>query len=383
MDSYLVLGHHILRDGRRRGDRTGTGTKSIRSAKLVFDMQKGFPLPTTKVVHLEKVFRELKWILMGESNMAYLEEHGCGFIWRNWSLSEPVTQMVRYADWRRLKVLKDDYPEAYAIWQSEGYEKRSIKEGHAFMDKYEVPTHWEKVLIPAGETNAPYGPAWRKWQGRNGEEIDQIQYLLDTLRTNPFSRRILLSAWDPANLPDETISPQENIKNGKPCLTPCHWAIEMYTDEMTVDERINWLVERNPMAWDKWVDAGNLKQDELLDKFLDDRGVPKHFLDLKWHQRSVDFCVGLPYNIASYGMLLMMFATTLNMVPRELELDGTNVHIYNNHVEGFAQQFSRAPRELPRLEVVNKRERLEDYEWEDFVLSGYNPHPFIKYDVSI
>lgn len=383
MDNYLLLGHQIMRDGRKRGDRTGTGTKSIRSAKLVFDMRKGFPLVTTKKVNLEYVFRELKWILLGRSDVQYLEEHGCGFIWRDWSLSEPVIEMVRYADWQRLEVLKRDYPEAHAVWVNEGYATLPVAEGHAFMDTHGVPTHWERVKIPAGETNAPYGPAWRKWKGRDGKEIDQIQYLLDTLRTNPSSRRILLSAWDPANLPDESISPQENIKQGRPCLTPCHWAIEMYTDELTPDERVNWLVERNPFAWDKWVDAGNLKQDEKLDEFLDSHGVPKHFLDLKWHQRSCDWAIGIPYNIASYGLLLLMFANTLNMIPRELELDGTNVHLYSNHVEGFVQQFSRSPRELPTVELINKRDRLEDYEWEDLVLSGYDPHAFIKYEVSV
>lgn len=383
MDNYLLLGHDILKNGRQRGDRTGTGTKSIRSAKLVFDMSKGFPLPTTKKVNLESVFVELNWILLGRSDMAFLEERGCGFIWRNWSLSEPVTEMVRYDNFGRLKLLRTEHPDHYAVWKEQGFDNRPHEEGHAFMNEHGIPREWEKVLIPAGETNAPYGPAWRKWKGRDGKTIDQIQYLLDTLRTNPSSRRILLSAWDPANLPDESISPQENIKQGKPCLTPCHWAIEMYTDELTVDERVSWFAERNPLAWDKWVDAGNLRQDERLDQFLDDHGVPKHFLDLKWHQRSVDVCVGLPYNIASYGMLLMMFATTLNMVPRELELDGTNLHIYNNHVAGFAQQFSRSPRELPQLEIINKRDKLEDYVWEDFVLSNYHPHAFIKYDVSI
>lgn len=383
MDSYLLLGHQILKQGRQRGDRTGTGTKSIRSAKLVFNMQDGFPLLTTKKVNLEYVFRELSWILQGRSDMAYLEEHNCGFIWRNWSLSEPVMEEIRYADWQRLELLKTEHPALYEQFVAAGLDKRPTSEGHAFMTEHGIPTHYERVKIPAGETNAPYGPAWRKWKGRDGKEIDQIKYLLDTLRTNPSSRRILLSAWDPANLPDESISPQANIANGKPCLTPCHWAIEMYTDEMTVDERINWLVERNPMAWDKWVDNDEVNAEGALEKFLDDRGVPKHFLDLKWHQRSIDFCVGLPFNIASYGMLLMMFATTLNMVPRELELDGTNVHIYLDHIAGFTQQFSRSPRPLPQLEIINKRDRLEDYEWGDFVLSGYDPHPFIKYDVSI
>lgn len=719
MDNYLLLGHQIMREGRKRGDRTGTGTKSIRSAKLVFDMRKGFPLVTTKKVNLEYVFRELKWILLGRSDVQYLEEHGCGFIWRDWSLSEPVMEEIRYADWQRLEVLERDYPEAYAVWVEEGYAKRPVAEGHAFMDKHDVPTHWERVKIPAGETNAPYGPRWRKWKGRDGKTYDQIAYVLDLLRTNPESRRILISTWDPADMPDESISPQANIANGKPCLTPCfvpgslvltpygyapietlqaddvvitgsgnqqsinrvwvtphdgevlsikvayqkptidcttnhpflvkdrgyveagqlkvgdlvailkpktfsepftyyytqrhgnsicqksrtfstndyytfgyfvgngwvsdfmdriafaipnskkddilprirdtikvtekpncgvnvtsyqtsskmwwpvfnefgrgalnkcipewilnapddcldaflegyrdadgckgksgsdvfttvssslayglqrlyarkgvvariylqkrppttmiegrivnqndtylvevpktntlhhviheesyvwvpvesinkyqytgdvynldvgtdhtyvvqnivnhncHWSVEFYTDLMTTEERVSWLVERNPLAWDKWVDNDEANAEGALEIYLDMHNVPKRYLDLKWHQRSVDFCVGLSYNIASYGMLLMMFATTLNMVPRELEFDGTNVHIYSDHIPGFTQQFSRAPRPSPHLEIITKRDRLEDYEWGDFLLTGYHPHPFIKYEVSV
>lgn len=383
MDNYLLLGHQIMREGRKRGDRTGTGTKSIRSAKLVFDMRKGFPLVTTKKVNLEYVFRELKWILLGRSDVQYLEEHGCGFIWRDWSLSEPVMEEIRYADWQRLEVLERDYPEAYAVWVEEGYAKRPVAEGHAFMDKHGVPTHRERIKIPAGETNAPYGPRMRAWKTRDGKTVDQIEYTLDLLRNKPESRRILISLWDPADMPDESISPQENIANGKPCLTPCHHLIEFYSDEMTIDERIGWFTERNPMAWDKWVDNDDVEGKGSVTQFLDDHGAPKRFLDLKFSLRSSDFCVGLPYNIASYGMMLMMYATTLNMVPRELEFNGTNVHIYSDHIPGFTQQFSRAPRPSPHLEIITKRDRLEDYEWGDFLLTGYHPHPFIKYEVSV
>jgi len=383
MDNYLLLGHRLLKEGRRRGDRTGTGTRSVRSANLVFDMQKGFPLVTTKKVNLEYVFHELKWILLGLSDVQFLEERGCGFIWRDWSLSEPVIEEVLYANWQRLELLQKEFPDAYAIWKAEGWDKKPLAEGHGFMTAQGVPTHWQRVKIPAGETNAPYGPRWRNWKGRDGKTYDQIAYVLDLLRTNPESRRILISTWDPADMPDESISPQANIQQGKPCLTPCHHLVEFYTDLMTVEERVSWLAERNPLLWDKWVNNDEVDAEGALLAFLDKHSVPERYLDLKFTMRSSDVAIGLPYNIASYGMLLMMFATTLNMVPRELEYSGTNVHLYENHIAGFTQQFSRAPRTLPQLEVVNKRERLEDYEWEDFCLTGYQPHPFIKYDVSV
>lgn len=384
MNNYLLLCDRIMRFGRKRGDRTGTGTRSIRSANLVWDLREGFPLVTTKKVNLQSVFHELAWILSGDTNVEYLRKNNCAFIWEPWSLSEPVTKRKTLSNPDRLDWLRKNRPDLYAVWNEERLYQAATSKGVAFLDQHEVPTAIDYVTIPAGETNAPYGPAWRRWKGRDGETIDQIQYLLDTLRTNPESRRILLSAWDPANLPDESISPQENVKQGKPCLTPCHWAIELYTDAMTPAERISWLVERNPLLWDKWVKNDEADPDgELLAKFLDTHEVPKHFLDLKWHQRSVDAAIGLPFNIASYALLLTMFAKTLGMEARELEFDGTNVHIYENHLPGIVQQFSRTPRQLPSLTLLNKRERLEDYVWEDVALTHYDPHPFIKFEVSV
>jgi len=380
-NKYLTLGHHILREGRSRGDRTGTGTKSIRSAKLVFDMREGFPLPTTKKVNLESVFHELKWILLGRTDVQFLEERKCGFIWRAWSITEPVLRVKRLSGYEQVRWLRENNPEAYALWVDGKYEQQAEEAGKAFMRQHNVPTEIDIVDMPAGETNAPYGPRMRAWKARDGSTVDQVEYTLDLLRHNPESRRIMISLWDPADMPDESISPQDNVRNGKPCLTPCHWAIEFYTDELTHVERVQWLVDNNPHIWDKWVKENG--DEHQLDAFLEQHNVPTRYLDLKWHQRSVDFCVGLPYNIASYGLMLLMYAKTLNMIPRELEFDGTNVHVYKNHTEGLVQQFSRTPRELPIVEIVNKHDRLEDYEWEDIAVAAYDPHPFIKFDVAV
>lgn len=383
MDNYLLLGHRILRDGRRRGDRTGTGTRSIRSATLIWDLREGFPLMTTKSVNLQSVFHELAWILKGETNIQYLVDNNCGFIWRPWSVTEDVIEETPLTNPDRLFWLRVNNPVAHAKWLELKLFARPVAEGEAYLDQLDVPRTRTVVKVKAGETNAPYGPNWRRWKGRNGEVIDQIEYMLNLLRTNPESRRILLSAWDPANLPDESVSPQENIKQGNPCLTPCHHLVEFYTDKLTTDERVLWLTTNNPFIWDKWVKAVKLNEDAQLDQFLDEHGVPERFLDLKFTMRSSDVCLGLPYNIASYGMLLLMFAKTLNMIPRELEYNGTNVHMYENHIEKFAQQFSRSPRPLPTLTLTTKHDRVEDYEWGDFELHGYEPHEFIKYEVSV
>lgn len=383
MDNYLLLGHRILRDGRRRGDRTGTGTRSIRSATLIWDLREGFPLMTTKSVNLKSVFHELAWILKGETNIQYLVDNNCGFIWRPWSVTEDVVEETPLSNPDRLFWLRVNNPVAHAKWLESKIFAQPVAVGEAYLDQHEVPRVRTVVKVKAGETNAPYGPNWRRWKGRNGEVIDQIEYMLNLLRTNPESRRILLSAWDPANLPDESVSPQENVKQGKSCLTPCHHLVEFYTDKLTMDERVLWLTTNNPFIWDKWVKTFKANEDEKLDQFLDAHDIPKYFLDLKFAMRSSDVCLGLPYNIASYGMLLLMFAKTLNMIPRELEYNGTNVHIYENHIEKFEQQFTRSPRPLPTLALNTKHDRVEDYEWENFELHGYEPHEFIKYEVSV
>lgn len=379
MRQYLDGMRYILEKGSVRGDRTKVGTRSVFTMTQSYDLREGFPLVTSKSVKLELIIKELTSFLSGDPDMPGIT------IWDDWRVKEEISREVpmenheRLETWCKLSDLKHEV----AMQQLNGM--GTAKAGHEFLDQQGVPRKRKEVLVEEGALNAPYGPAWRAWKGRHGEVYDQIAYLLDTLKNNPTSRRMLLSAWDPANMPDESISPQDNVIGGKPCLTPCHWAFELYVDEVPTDERMAWCKKNHPERHD--LIETLLTYPEYnggdLDDLLDSHDVPKYYLDLKWHQRSVDYCVGLPFNIASYAVLQHMFAATANMIPRQLVGDLTNVHIYSFHLEKAVMQASRTPRELPTLTVLNTHEKLEDYTLEDFKLEGYDPHPFIKYERAV
>jgi len=383
MRQYLDGVRYIFENGSQRGDRTGVGTLSVFSMKQTYDLRQGFPLVTSKKVRFDFIVHELISFLAGNPDMPGIS------IWDDWRVKEEISREIpmdnheRLTAWCELSDLKRPVAEAQLNGMG------SAKAGHAFLDQQGVPRTKKVVLVPEGALNAPYGPAWRAWKGRNGEVHDQIGYLLNMLKTNPTSRRMVLSAWDPANMPDESISPQDNVIGGKPCLTPCHWAFELYTDEIPVEDRIDWIEANAPSAWEDYNDRSHRGQwlgdtdDKRLIEFMDDANVPKYYLDLKYHQRSCDYMVGVPYNIASYAVLQHMFAGAANMIPRMLEADMTNVHIYNFHKEKAIMQASRTPRELPTLTVLNPHDKLEDYKLEDFKLEGYDPHPFIKYERAV
>jgi thymidylate synthase len=380
MRQYLDGIRYIFENGSQRGDRTGVGTLSVFSMKQTYDLRQGFPLVTSKKVRFDYIVEELVSFLSGNPDMP-----GIG-IWDDWRVKEEISREVpmdnaeRLTAWCELSDLKRPVAEAQLNGMG------SVKAGHAFLDQQGVPRNKKEVLVAEGALNAPYGPAWRAWRGRNGQVYDQIDYLLTMLKTNPTSRRMVLSAWDPANMPDESISPQDNIIGGRPCLTPCHWAFELYTDEIPQEERIEWCKKNYP---DRWDDIDTLLSypeytpSDDMDSLLGLHDVPKYYLDLKYHQRSCDYMVGVPYNIASYAVLQHMFATTANMIPRMLEADMTNVHIYSFHKENAIMQASRTPREMPTLKVLNQHSRLEDYTLDDFEITGYDPHPFIKYERAV
>jgi len=387
---YLDLMHHILTTGRDRGDRTGVGTRSIFSARLIHDMRKGFPLLTTKKMRWDWIWLELEWFLRGDSDITFLKENGVS-IWDDWALPNDVLRERELSNYERLSLYCERTGMVRTQAQAMLHQIGSEEKGHLFLDQCGIPRCADEVLVKAGSLNSPYGPAWRHWKGRGGKEYDQIAYVLNLLRTNPESRRMVVSCWDPANMPDESISPQDNVINGKPALTPCHYGFELYTEELTFDERLDWLscealetyseyqqyVKSIVGRLDVHVDTPTYMA--LLGKWFDTHNVPKRFLDLKWHQRSNDFLLGDPYNLASYAFLLTIFAKTVNMIPRMLEGDLTNVHIYRPHMEGAIQQYSRTPRDLPELIVNVTHDKLEDYRLSDFELVGYNPHPFIRF----
>jgi thymidylate synthase len=271
---YHKLLDNILKYGKKKTDRTGTGTTSIFDYKIKFDMAQGFPLITTKRLHTKSIIHELLWFLKGSTNTKYLKENGVT-IWDEWADKNGDLGPIYGKQWRR--------------WVTSGFNKQSIldKESGNFV-------------------------------------IDQISNIINELKENPDSRRLMVSAWNVGEL-------------DQMALPPCHWAFELYTEELTLKERTEIYRDRQP--------GNNMKSEvdnwDYEHKFFDNQNIPKRRLHLKWHQRSVDTFLGLPFNIASYALLLHMFAQQTNMVPGTLVGDLTNVHIYDNHMEYVKKQLAR------------------------------------------
>lgn len=277
MHQYLSLLDKILSEGHRKADRTGSGTLSIFGHQMRFDLNQGFPLVTTKKIHLKSIIHELLWFLQGDTNLAYLHEHQVN-IWNEWADAD------------------DD-------------------------------------LGPV------YGRQWRSWPSADGRHIDQIQQLLSQLKSNPNSRRMLVSAWNVADLPDEGISPQANVAAGKMALAPCHALFQFYV----ADGR----------------------------------------LSCQLYQRSCDTFLGLPFNIASYALLMHMVAQQTGLDVGDFVWTGGDVHLYLNHLEQARLQLSRSPLPLPTLAFKRKPPSLFDYRYEDFAVLNYQAHEHIKAAISI
>ena len=274
MKIYQDLLRHILANGYSKDDRTGTGTTSVFGYQMRFDLNEGFPLVTTKKIHLKSVIYELLWFLKGDTNIGYLNEHGVR-IWNEW------------AD-------------------------------------------------PNGDLGPVYGAQWRNW---NGEAIDQLKAVVDTLKHNPESRRIIVSAWNPSVLPDTRKSFAENVANGKAALPPCHALFQFY--------------------------------------------VADGKLSCQLYQRSADVFLGVPFNIASYALLTMMLAQVCDLQLGDFVHTFGDVHIYNNHREQVALELSRTPRPLPTMHLNPAVKDLFAFDYTDFRLEGYDPYPTIKAAVAV
>jgi thymidylate synthase len=277
MKNYLELLDKLLTEGTQKSDRTGNGTLSIFGHQMRFDLAAGFPLITTKKVHLKSIIHELLWFLNGDTNNNLLEEKGVS-IWREWADEN-------------------------------------------------------------GELGAIYGKQWRSWEIPNGETIDQIFQVIEQLKTNPNSRRIIVSAWNVADLPDEKISPQENVKNGKMALAPCHAFFQFY--------------------------------------------VANNKLSCQLYQRSCDTFIGVPFNIASYALLTMMIAQQCDLELGEFVWTGGDVHLYLNHQEQAKIQLKRTPRTLPTMKIKRKPASIFDYTYDDFELIGYDADTHISAPIAI
>ena len=264
MQQYLDLLQYILDNGVEKSDRTGTGTKSCFGYQMRFDLQQGFPLVTTKKLHLKSIIYELLWFLKGETNIAYLKEHGVS-IWNEWANEN-------------------------------------------------------------GELGPVYGKQWRSWEGADGKIVDQVSDLIKQIKENPDSRRLIVSAWNVADLP-------------KMALMPCHALFQFY--------------------------------------------VANGKLSCQLYQRSADVFLGVPFNIASYALLTMMIAQVCDLEPGEFIHTFGDVHIYNNHMEQVNLQLSRKPFPLPTLKLNPSVKNIFDFTFEDFTLENYQSHPAIKAPVAV
>ncbi|MBC7643183.1 MAG: thymidylate synthase [Flavobacterium sp.] len=283
MKQYHDLVKHVLEHGNQKGDRTGTGTKSVFGYQMRFDLSKGFPMVTTKKLHLKSIVYELLWFLKGETNIEYLKQNNVK-IWDDWADEN-------------------------------------------------------------GELGPVYGHQWRNW---NSEEIDQITELIETLKTNPNSRRMLVSAWNPSVLPDTTKSFSENVANGKVALPPCHAFFQFYV----------------------------CPPDKI-------KGQTKGKLSCQLYQRSADIFLGVPFNIASYALLTMMIAQVCDLETGDFIHTFGDAHIYNNHFEQLELQLSRDCKPLPQMILNPKVKNIFDFTFDDFKLVGYEPHPHIKGVVAV
>lgn len=317
MQQYLGLLKHILENGTEKTDRTGTGTKSVFGYQMRFDLQKGFPLVTTKKVHLKSIIHELLWFLKGETNIAYLKENGVR-IWDEWADEN-------------------------------------------------------------GELGPVYGKQWRSWEGKDGKVVDQIADLIQQIKKNPDSRRLIISAWNVADLPEMA-------------LMPCHTMFQFYVsppqpyfiDGVRIHEAE--ITETSNGAYTIKGNDGNGLNFSLsvgeteAERFLKAR---RSRLSCQLYQRSADVFLGVPFNIASYALLTMMIAQVCDLEPGEFVHTFGDVHIYNNHLEQVNLQLSREPFPLPQMKLNPAVKDIFGFQFEDFTLENYQCHPAIKAPVAV
>ena len=277
MKQYLDLMRLVRDTGTQKGDRTGTGTLSIFGHQMRFDLQQGFPMVTTKKLHLRSIIHELLWFLKGDTNTQYLKDNGVK-IWDEWADS-------------------------------------------------------------SGELGPVYGKQWRSWPTPDGRYVDQIEDVVTQLKSNPYSRRIIVSAWNVAELPDETISPQANVAQNKMALAPCHAFFQFY--------------------------------------------VADGKLSCQLYQRSADIFLGVPFNIASYALLTMMMAQVTGLEAGDFIHTLGDAHLYSNHLDQVAEQLSRSTYDLPSMKINPDVQDIFSFKYDDFELINYQSHPSIKAPIAI
>jgi thymidylate synthase len=277
MKQYLDLMRHVLEHGHKKSDRTGTGTISVFGYQMRFDLTAGFPLVTTKKCHLRSIIHELLWFLKGDTNIQYLKDNKVS-IWDEWATEQ-------------------------------------------------------------GDLGPVYGAQWRSWQTPDGRVIDQISQLIHDIKTNPDSRRLIVSGWNPAVLPDTKFSPKDNAAMGKQALPPCHTLFQFYVHDGK--------------------------------------------LSCQLYQRSADIFLGVPFNIASYALLTMMVAQVCDLTPGDFVHTFGDAHLYSNHMDQVNEQLSRTPHPLPQMKLNPAVKDIFGFHIDDFELVNYLAHPAIKAPIAI
>ena len=345
-EDYKGLLGSCLYNGIEKTDRTGTGTLSVFGRQIKHRMEDGFPLLTTKKMPFKTIVTELLWFLRGDTNIKYLVQNGCN-IWTGDAYKH--------------------YMKTYEIESRESGGKNYLEQLHMLsnltMDEFTERIKTDDEFAKRwGELGPIYGKQWRNWNGDNfiygdlKNGIDQIQNLINELKTNPDSRRLMVSAWNVGELDKMT-------------LPPCHYGFQVYTRKLSREERMKILSKTQPVqSWE-----GYMKKD------LDAVNIPTRAISLMWNQRSVDTFLGLPFNIASYATLLIMLGKEVNMMPDYLIGSLGDVHLYKNHIEQAKELITRTPYKLPKLEITNCNIQNGEFDYE---LIGYQSHPTIKAPLS-
>lgn len=355
--AYLALMADIMENGRDKGDRTGTGTRSVFGRQLRFNLQEGFPLLTTKKVFIKGIKAELLWFLEGSTDNNRLNELGAK-IWDMWALDNGDLGPIYGKQWRRWAT-----PDIDAATERLRMIDTILK---VATESHPLDVSMESLSSARTMIQDILNVDFTK-------SVDQVKDVIDTLRSKPNSRRIIVSGWNVADLPSEHYSPKENVERGKAALPACHTMFQFISEELTLEERID-------IARSRGLDVRNLHSDS--DQELAFLGIPVRKLSCQLYQRSADYLAGVPFNIASYAILTEMIAQVTGHVAGDFVWTGGDVHIYSNHFEQAKEQLSREPRPAPTL-VLNKAIKdIDAFTMDDIDVQNYDPHPKIMLPIS-
>lgn len=404
MKQYIDLVQDVLTNGRFKMDRTGVGCYSVFGRQARFDLSKGeFPLLTTKKMFTRGIIEELLWILSGSTDNNVLKDKGVniwnewatetgelgpiyGEMWRNWI--DPNTVRTRDLNIvQRLELIKNNF-EVLSIIPK------------VILDNIDITLCKVKIYLddpankldsgeikPDLELDSEIGAHLTKLKECGipdiliqMEGIDQISELIHNLKTKPFSRRHVVSAWNPTVLPDESKSPIENAEEGKACLASCHCLFQFHVEELTDDEKLTYIQsDKNRLETFMRL----VSVDKLNKEVFEEMKIPTKRLSCQLYQRSCDLALGVPYNIASYALLTMMVAQCVDMIPGEFVHTYGDLHLYQNHIDVIKEQIQREPFALPQMKINPDKKDIDSFTIDDFELVNYSCHDKVAYEIAV